>query len=181
MIVEEEKIIKDGREIVLRCARADEAETVLSGYKKMLSETRFLSMDPDEMNFTLEQERAFIESNNADDNKLLLLVFVDGRYAGNCSFSGKTATRRTAHRASLGIALFQEFTGRGLGGIMIEKLLAVAKEMGYGQMELDVFSGNIRARKLYKKLGFKECGAIPGAVKFPDGTSCDDIKMYKKL
>lgn len=181
MIIEEEKIIKDGSEVVLRCARADEAKMVLAGYIKVREETRFLACDPDEMKLTVEQERAFIERNNADNNKLFLLAFVDGRYAGNCNFEGKTAFRKTAHRASLGIALFQEFTGKGLGGIMLEKLLAVAKEKGYEQMELEVFSENIRARKLYKKLGFKECGSIPDAAKFPDGTSYDEIKMYKKL
>lgn len=181
MIIKETKIIKDGSEIVLRCARADEAEMILSCYKKMLSETRFLSCDPDEMNFTVEQERAFIESNNADDNKLLLLAFVDGRYAGNCSFEGKTSTRRAAHRATLGIALMQEFTGRGLGGIMLGKLLAVAKDKSYGQMELVVYSDNIRARKLYERLGFKECGRLPDAVRFHDGTAFDEIRMYKKL
>ncbi len=181
MIVKEEIIIKDGSETVLRCARADEAETILAGYKKVLSETRFLACDADEMKFTAEQERAFIESNNADGHKLLILAFVDGRYAGNCSFAGKTSTRRTAHRASMGIALFEEFTGRGLGRIMLEKLLSEAKKAGIEQMELEVFSGNARARALYTKLGFIECGVIPRAVKFPDGTTFDEIRMYKKL
>ena len=181
MIIEEEKIIKDGSEIVLRCARADEAEMVLKGFIKVSGETRFLVGEPDEIKLTVEQEREFIEGSNSNDKKLLLLAFVDGRYAGNCRFDGKTATRKFAHRASLGIALLQEFTGRGLGGIMLEKLLSVAKQKGYEQMELTVYSENIRARKLYKRLGFKECGAIPDAVKFSDGTTCDEIYMYKKL
>lgn len=181
MIIGDYKIIKDGAEILLRCPRADEAETILSGYKKLLSETTYLSCEPDEMNFTTEQEKAFIERNNSDADKLMILAFVDGRYAGNCSFAGKTSTRRTAHRASMGIALFQQFTGRGLGGIMLEKLLAEAKKAGFEQMELTVFSENVRARRLYGKLGFIECGAIPDAVKFPDGTAFDEIRMYKKL
>lgn len=127
MIIEEEKIIKGGVEILLRCAKADEAEMLLSGYKILSGETQFLACDPDEINLTVEQEKSFIESNNADKDKLLLLAFVGGYYAGNCSFAGKTASRRTAHRASLGIAVFEEFTGKGLGKIMLEKLLAEAK------------------------------------------------------
>ena len=109
------------------------------------------------------------------------MAFVDGRYAGNCRFDGNVATRKFTHRASLGIALFQEFTGRGIGRIMLEKLLAVAKEKGYEQMELSVYSENIRARKLYERLGFKEWARLPDARKFPDGTYGDEIHMFKKL
>lgn len=180
MIVEEEKIIKGGVEILLRCAKADEAEMLLSGYKKLLGETQFLSCDPDEINLTVKQERAFIEKNNADADKLLILAFVGEYYAGNCSFLGKTASRRTAHRASCGIAIFEEFTGRGLGTIMLEKLLAEAKKAGYEQMELTVYAENIRARRLYEKLGFIECGRIPDAKRFNE-ISFDEIRMYKKL
>lgn len=181
MIIKEEKIKWGDSEIILRCARTDEAETVLEGYKKLLSETKFLALDSDEMKFTVEQERAFIENKNADKYSVLILAFVDGRYAGNCGFDGRTSTRRTFHRASMGIAIFQEFAGRGLGKIMLEKLIDTAKCAGLEQMELRVFSENIRAQRLYKKLGFEQCGAIPYAVKFPDGTSFDEIMMYKKL
>lgn len=181
MIIEEERIIRDGAEIILRCARPDEAQMVLDGYIKVRSETRFLSCDSDEMKLTVEQEKAFIESNNSADNKLLISAFVDGQYAGNCNFEGKTAFRKTAHRASLGIALFEKFTGRGLGRIMLEKLLAEAKRVGFEQMELTVFSENVRAIRLYERLGFKECGRTPDAARFPDGTSFDEIRMYKKL
>ena len=181
MICEEEKIIKDGEEIVLRCLRADEAETVLEGFKKLSGETRFLSQYPEEINVTAEQEREFIEMNNSDKAKLLIGAFVGGQYAGNCYFAGKTVTRRTAHRAGLGIAIFQQFSGRGLGTVMLEKLLKEAKRAGFEQMELDVVSGNERAIGLYKKLGFAECGRIPDGMRFDDGTSFDRITMYKKL
>ena len=181
MIIEQQKLNVNGSEILLRCANEDDAEMLLENFKKVSGETPYLLMAPDEINLTVEQEKRFIGINNSDGNKLLLLAFVDGRYAGNCSFAGKSASRRQAHRASFGIALLQEFTGRGLGGIMIEKLLCEAKRAGFEQMELEVYSENVRARKLYKRLGFTECGRIPDAIKFPDGTAFDEIRMFKKL
>lgn len=180
MIVEKIKITKDGSEILLRCATAEDAEMLLSGYKKMLGETQFLSRGPDEISLTVEQEKTFIEGSNKDKDKLLLLAFVNGKYAGNCNFAGKTASRRTAHRASLGIAVFQEFTGKGLGKIMLEKLLTEAKKAGFEQMELTVYADNIRARSLYEKFGFFECGRIPDARRI-SGAGSDEIRMYKKL
>lgn len=180
MIVEQEKITYRGKEVVFRCATADDGEMLLEAYKKVTGETPFLAADADEINLTVEQEKAFIERNNSDPHLLLLLVFVDGRYAGNCSFAGKTSTRRTAHRASLGIALFTEFTGMGLGGIALERLLAEAKKAGFEQMELEVYSENTRARRLYERLGFVECGSIPDHSRV-NGGSFDMIRMYKRL
>lgn len=180
MIIEEEKIIKDGSEIILRCPRAEDTETVLEVYKKISGETPYLVCDPDELRMTAEQEKEFLEAHNSSPSSLMILAFVDGRYAGNCSFEGRTRTRRTAHRAVCGIALLQEFTGKGLGKIMLSKLLTEAKKAGFGQIELDVYSENIRARRLYEKLGFIECGAIPDASRV-GGKSMRLINMYKKL
>ena len=180
MIVEQEKITYRGKEVIFRCATVDDGEMLLEAYKKVTDETPFLAADADEINLTVEQEKAFIEKNNSDPHTLLLLVFVDGQYAGNCSFAGKNSTRRTAHRASLGIALLREFTGMGLGGIALERLLAEAKKAGFEQMELEVYSENTRARKLYERLGFVECGSIPDHSRV-NGESFDLIRMYKRL
>lgn len=46
---------------------------------------------------------------------LLILAFVDGEHAGNCSFECKAGSRRASHRAGIGIALLQKYIGFGLG------------------------------------------------------------------
>lgn len=97
----------------------------------------------DEVKYTTEGELRFIKEHNESENDLLILAFVDREYAGNCSFEGKASSRRAKHRAGIGIALFQNYTG---------------------------FS-----------LGFKECGRIPNANKYDDGTYSDDILMVCDL
>lgn len=44
---------------------------------------------------------------------------IDGEYAGNCSFESKSGSRRVSHRAGIGIALYQKYTGLGLGRIIL--------------------------------------------------------------
>ncbi len=112
---------------------------------------------------------------------MLILAFVDGEYAGNCSFDGRTGSRREKHRAEIGIALLQKFTGFGLGKLMLERLIQRIKELGFEQAELNVVDGNKRAIRLYKSLGFRECGRIPNANKYDDGTYSDDIMMVLPL
>lgn len=181
MRIEEERLRLDGKEIILRNARLDEAQMLINYLKTVTGETSFLMCEPDEIRYTIEQEENFIKEHNDSEDMLLLLAFVDGEYAGNCSLMGKAGSRREAHRASIGIALFQRCTSQGLGKLMLKKLLEEAKKKGYEQAELTVVDGNTRAYRLYESAGFKECGRISGANKYADGTYADDIWMVVKL
>ena len=177
MTLAEEKHVLDGKEIVLRSARLDEAQMLLDYLKTVTRETRFLMCEADEIAFTLKEEEQFIQEHNEAKDALLILAFVDGEYAGNCSFESKAGSRRTRHRAGIGIALFRKYTGFGLGKLMLKRLLTEIKNLGFQQVELTVVGSNHRAYHLYESLGFKECGRIPNANKYDDGTYDEDILM----
>ncbi len=181
MIIKQEKYDLNGKELILRCAREEDAEILLEYIKVVSGETKFLMCDSDEIRFTLEQEAAFIKSHNESEKRLLVLAFVDGEYVGNCSLAGRSGTRRNVHRAGIGIALYQKYTGQGIGRIMLEKLISEAKKANFEQCELTVIEGNERAYRLYEKLGFRECGRIPKANKYTDGRYADDIHMALEL
>lgn len=180
MFFEEEKLTLNGHEILLRSAKPEDASFMADYLKKVSGETRFLSKEADEVNITLEQEISFIEKMSKPRN-MLIIAFVDGEYAGNCSFDTKGESRRNAHRAGFGIALFQKYTGFGLGRVLMERAVSRAKKLGYEQMELTVVGNNERAKKLYKSFGFEEYGRLPYANKYDDGTFSDDIFMVKKI
>lgn len=181
MIRAEEHFALAGHEIVLRCAEEADAERLIDYLKTVTGETPFLLRDPDEVHITPEGERGFIRAHNASEDALLLLAFVDGAFAGNCSFEGKSASRRVKHRAELGIALFQKYTGFGLGRAMLERLLEAMRERGFRQAELTVTEGNDPACHLYERLGFRICGRIPEAYRYGDGSSRDAICMVLPL
>lgn len=183
MILTEEKYELAGKEIVLRSANAgpDDADMLIHYLKTVTGETRFLLCEPDEVKYTTESEISFIKAQNESEDGLLILAYVDGEYAGNCSFQGKAGSRRSKHRAGIGIALFQKYTGFGLGRLLLEVLLRKVKEQGFEQVELTVIGGNDRAYHLYESLGFRECGRIPNANKYDDGTYSDDIIMVLSL
>lgn len=177
MILTEETYILDGKKIVLRSARPDEAQMLIDYLKTVTGETRFLMCESDEIKYTTEAEEQFINEHNEAKDALLILAFVDGEYAGNCSFESKAGSRRAGHRAGIGIALFEKYTGFGLGRLMLNRLLAEIKNLQFEQAELTVVGGNKRAYHLYESLGFKECGRIPNANKYDDGTYAEDILM----
>lgn len=181
MLINEERLTLNGHEILLRNAKNEDAQMMMDYLRTVCGETRFLMREADEVRLTAEQEISFIEGHNKAARDLLILAFVDGEYAGNCSYEAESASRRNAHRAGMGIALFQKYTGMGLGRILMDRMIKYAKESGFEQLELTVVSDNVRAIRLYKSFGFQECGRMPDSNKYDDGTYSDDIFMIKKL
>jgi ribosomal-protein-alanine N-acetyltransferase len=61
---------------------------------------------------------------------------------------------------SLGIATFPE--GRGYGRAMMTGLEIAARNRGAGRIRLRVHPDNLRARALYRRLGYREIGVERG-------------------
>ena len=180
MIVKPKEFDLNGRKLVLRNAVEDEAEMLLKYLKQVYAETPFLIQEPDEITFTIDDEKKYIRENNDSDSDLLLIGMLDGKHVGNCSLMGNHA-RRLKHRISLGIVLYLEYTGLGIGRIMIEEVCKVAKENGIEQVELEVAANNINAISLYEKLGFEKIATLPNNMKYSDGTYTDEHFMVKYL
>ena len=101
----------------------------------------------------------------------------DGSVVGNVGIFPIGERFKVRHRASLGIAVVQEYWNTGLGTVLINGAIDLARKAGYEQLELGVFSDNSSALHLYQKLGFQEVGRMPNAFKLPDGSYADEIMM----
>ena len=171
--------LQDGRKVVLRSAEERDAEALIAYLQATAAESRFLLREPEEQTLTVEDEVQFIRRKNEAERDLMLLAFVEGRYAGNCAINSHGDKLRVLHRCDIGIALYQEFCGQGLGTLMLTELLKIAKECGYQQAELEVIAGNAPAMGLYKKLGFEVYGTRPRDLRYKDGTYADAHLMVK--
>lgn len=179
MIYEERHFSLGEHEVVLRSATPEDAE-MLQGYiSTVCGETRFLLCESDEIGITKEDELEFITKHNDSPDELLIIGFLDGEHVGNCSYERVGGSRRYKHRAGIGIALYQKFTGLGLGRLMLTALLEEIKSQGYEQAELTVKANNARAIHLYESFGFAEYGRLPNADKYDDGTYDADVLMVK--
>lgn len=174
-------MLKDGRECILRPTTAEYAEEMIEYMKLTAAETPFLLRYPDEVCYTLEQEREILTRLYEDEKSVMMLAIVDGKVAGNSSINGLGYKRRILHRCGLAIALKKEFWGLGIGTAMIGYLSELAGKIGYEQMELDYVDGNDTARHLYEKCGFVATGRHVRAMKYDDGTYRDEIIMSKTL
>ena len=182
MICKPMKVIdKTGSEVTLRNAEINDAEDLIKYLKITTSETPYLIREPDEVTLSLEQEQNFIQRVMDSDRELMLVAVIDGKHIGNCSLMGIGGYRRYQHRCSVAIALYQEYCGRGIGKIMLQTVLEIAKEIGYEQVELEVIADNKNAIALYENLGFEKYGHVPDNMKYEDGKYADAYWMMKKL
>ena len=89
---------------------------------------------------------------------------------------------RARQVANAGFIVAPDWRNKGLRWLLGATMLSYAKQLGYLSVIFNlVFSENVAARRLWEKLGFKELGVIPGAVRKNDGTYQDSIIMFRSL
>lgn len=178
---EKEIRLKDGRTCTLRPTAPDLAEQMLEYLKETSAETPWLLRNADEVTYTLEDEKGILSRILDDPSCAMMVAIVDGKVAGNCAINSIGDKRKIRHRCSMGVALYKEYWNLGIGTAMIGYLTELARQIGYGQMDLEVVAENTQAQALYRKCGFTESGRRHHALKFDDGSLHDEILMYKEL
>lgn len=172
--------LKDGRPCLLRAPRAEDAEELLRFITAISGETPFILRTPEECTETVEQEARFLEGVLSSPDCMMIVAQVDGEIAGNCQINFKKHIKEK-HRASLGIGLYRKYWGLGIGTALLNELFAAARARGVTQIELQHIEGNVRARALYEKVGFRVVAEIPNAIRLGDGTMLREYWMVKAL
>lgn len=170
---EQTRTLQDGTMLIIRSLVADDAIPTIGLMKRIYGESVFLARYPDEFTFTPEEESAFIRRRLEDASSLFIGAFVDGMIVGLCDLSAAGSGYKTGHRASLSISIARQWQSKGIGSALLDTAIAQAMDMGYAQIELEVVSGNTKAKGLYRKYGFRRCGTIPDAFRLRDGSHLD--------
>jgi len=110
-------------------------------------------------------------------NDHVLVAEIDGRVVGYAGLHLRDAKRR--HTAWLGIAVHDEFHGRGCGVALMKGLLDLAdKWIGLVRVDLEASAENTRAIDMYRRFGFVEEGRQKKAY-FTDGAYTDAVLMAR--
>lgn len=87
-----------------------------------------------------------------------------------------------SHVANAAFIVASNAQGSGVGRAMAEHCLAEARQMGFRAMQFNfVVSTNAPAIHLWKQLGFKIVGTLPGAFRHPEKGYVDVHVMYRSL
>ena len=174
-------LLKDGRRALLRAPELRDAAELAAMIRQIAGETDFILRTREESTETPEQEAAFIDGMRQSPHSCLIVCEIGGELAGDCQiqFNKRLKTR---HRASLGVGILQKYWDLGIGTAMLGELIRLAAERpGVVQLELQYIEGNRRGRALYEKMGFREIGRLPGAIRLQNGTMLDEITMIRPI
>ena len=141
-----------------------------------------LANAPTSFGSDVPRERAFAEQ-----------VWLD-RLAGNPTFGvfdtdglvgiatlAREPGEKNQHRANIyGVYLKPEARGKGASRLLMEAVIAAAREMMVLQLHLSVTTTNVAASRLYEKLGFQTYGTEPRSL-YVEGGYYDEYLMVLRL
>lgn len=160
--------LKNGLEVVIRQARLDDAENLLTCVKHVIPQSEYIPKLEHEITSTVEYEAEWISSFLITENALLLVAEHNGQIVGNID---TTCSKRTvmAHTACIGMGMLQEWRNTGLGTALLQTTIDWAKQHSAIELLwLQVYTANTLGIGLYRKMGFVETGLIKKYFKHGD-------------
>ncbi len=147
-----------GKRVVLRQLKLTDADIIMKHWNDL--ETRqYLKV---QLPYSLEDEIEFIKKswkNMRYGNKYTFAIETveNKKFIGVCSLENLDYKSRSA---TLGIVIMDKrYWNKGFGTDTMILLIAIAfKIINLNRVELDVYATNIRAKKVYEKVGFKTIG-----------------------
>jgi RimJ/RimL family protein N-acetyltransferase len=149
-----------GRKLTIREVEEGDTQAVLAHTRLVDSETVFLSREPHESPRFEGPERQRITQVRGRPGSLFIVAFDDLAIVGSLDFHGGTR-KRTAHAGEFGLTVCRTHWGTGLGGHLVDHLLAWALRGGViRKVRLRVHAGNAAAIGLYRSRGFVTEGRL---------------------
>lgn len=141
----------------------------------------FTSSAEQEADQPLSWAQRRLASDVARPHDYFLGVFDDRVLVGIAGLEGHYRPKARHNATLVGMYIPRERAGTGLGRVLVEVLIARAREISQLiQIDLTVTAGNQHAQALYEHCGFKVVGLWPRAIQV-DGRYHDKVRMQLQL
>jgi len=160
--------MKNTAEIVQ--ARPEDAAELIEYIRQIGAETDNLSFGAEGLPFDVASEADYLRSQMDSADSVSYLARIDGRIVGDAGI--ERLPRRMGHRGDLGISVLKSEWGKGIGSMLMEKIIRFAAENDFDMIDLEVRSDNARAISLYERYGFRKICRYPAFFKI-DGRYID--------
>lgn len=158
-----EFLAKDGRKLKLRAVRWEDLDALLEFINSLVEEGADIYMTTkttrDAEADWLGRLLARIEKGEVID----CIGEVDNQVVAHAEVVKRAGIM--SHVGDLGIGIRQGYRGVGIGRHVIQTLIDESRKAGLEILVLDVFDTNESAKALYRKMGFREIGRIPHAIR----------------
>jgi len=172
--------LKNGETIIIRNPKSDDAEALTNYYNKLFFETENYTTGKGSEPQGVEQTEKTINGYSKEGNTMIVAVLND-KIVAHCDICRVSSRARLLHRCELGVGTLKKHWGKGIAGKLLVEIIAIAKQMNYEQIDLNVITSNKPAIKLYKSFGFRKTGYIKNALKYANGSYADGLQMYLNI
>ncbi len=164
--------LRDGRAVTIRPAHLEDAASLMRNANLVRAEEVYIMLD--RVLRDLDAERRWLAEFDGVQNAMFV-ADAGGEVVGAADCHGGTYAK-TGHVGGIGIAIRDGWREVGLGRVLMDRVLDWMRTRGFQKAELSVFATNLRARKLYESLGFREEGVLRRHVRIR-GEYVDEILM----
>ncbi len=174
-----EILLKDGRIAHVDFLRkSDSTRDMLDYINELITEGADIKMDTLQTIDAEKKWKAERLRNQKEKTGYILIAKIDGKIIGTSGAYRGIGKERD--NVTLGIALRKEARGIGLGEILLKTNMEIAKKMFRPKnLYLNVYAKNRIARRLYRKLGFRQFARFKNWIKDGNGYG-DMIWMIKE-
>lgn len=182
MAIVQPRLVKlpDGSPLWIRSAQPGDEAAAIALREDLIGSNPFQVSSPRDT-WTVEVARKKIEAASREPGHLWLIASPGAKpgdgMVGAIHFRNGERDR-IAHHGTFGIGNLAAWWGRGVGTVLIESLLDwAAMHDTIEKVCLGCFATNVKARKLYRRLGFKTESRARRYFKLGPGEYVDDIQM----
>ena len=164
---------------IIRLLNVNDTEALLVFANALIAEDTFLMLSGDKI--TLAHEKKYVADTLDEMKKHIKIRFVvtlGAQIIGSAEI--RRGGGRKHHMGEIGLSILKPYRGKGLGNILMQRLINEGKRMGLRTLTLHCFENNDAALGLYKKFGFVACGLLPEAYHYRD-LYVGEVTLYKNL
>ena len=145
---------------------------------KLDNETKFMLMEPGERDTS--PENMCKRLSNMDETAVAIFGAYDNENLVGFINLSRNSANRARHSAYIVMGIVAAYTGKVIGGLLLNKAEEWAAKHNVSRLELTVMVHNINAIKLYEKVGFIKEGVKKNSL-LVDGEYVDEYYMSKIL
>ncbi len=160
----------------VRPATAADAEAICQIYNEGI-EDRVATLESELR--TPEERRQWLAA-RGQRHPVIVAKTADGTVVGWGSLNAFNARQAYRFVADFSIYVERDWRGKGVGSVMLKRLIELGCEHGYHKLVLSAFPTNDGGMALYTKLGFRTVGVYKEQGQL-DGRWVDTIIMEKLL
>lgn len=168
--------LQSGTSVTIRPMVKEDADKLYAFFSRVPREDRLFLRDDVSIRDVIDSW-----TQELDYSKVLPLVAeVGGNIVGDATLHRRTFGW-TSHVGKVRLVIDKDYRGKGLGTILIEELIDIAKKAGLEQLVAELMSNRTGALSAFKGLGFEKEAVFFNYVKDQMGEERNLVVMIKNL